>query len=456
MLVFLRGADLPRVQEIVMDSRALLFGAAVGALSTAIAASLPMTFGAPEALRSRKFASPGRAMQWMVVGEIALALPLLFTSALLVRTLLASSAIDRGFDAENLLALEVHLPTSKYPDPESRLALFDELLRSVEALPGVASVTTIRENPGSGWAGVSGPLSFEGQTEEQVRDNPMTNIENVDPSYFAVLGIPIVRGRPFDASDRLDSERVAIVSAEVAETYWPGQDPIGKTLGYKDLRHRVVGVAGNTRYRQLTKAWPTVYYPLRQNPFSADARLHPLLSPYGLAVRTRIPPDDLVGSIRSAIRDLDDEIPLDRVATMNALLDRELRAPRFHAVATSSFSFIALLLAAAGVYSVFAAFVAQRLPELGVRSALGATPGRLSVLVLNRSGTLVLMGIATGAFVAFLLSRWIEGFLYGVAPFDLPTLLGVALLLATVSLAATSVPARRAARVDPLSLLKQE
>jgi putative ABC transport system permease protein len=456
MLVLLKGADLPRVQEIVMDFRALLFGTAVAAVSTAICASLPMTVGAPEALRSRKFASQGRAMQLMVVGEIALALPLLFTSALLVRTLLASSAIDRGFDAENLLRLEVHLPTSKYPDPESRLALFDELVRSVEALPGVASVTTLRENPGSAWAGVSAPLSYEGQTEEQARNNPMTNIENVDPSYFSVLGIPIVRGRPFDASDRLDSERVAIVSAEVAEIYWPGQDPIGKTLGYKELRHRVVGVAGNTRYRELKRAWPTVYYPLRQNPFSADARLHPLLSPYGLAVRTRIPAEDLVGSIRSAIRDLDDEIPLDRVATMNDLLDRELRAPRFHAVATSSFSFIALLLAAAGVYSVFAAFVAQRLPELGVRSALGATPGRLSALVLNRSGSLVVMGIAAGVLGAYFLSRLLGGFLYGVAPFDLPTLLGTAVLVAAVSVFATAVPARRAARVDPLSLLKQE
>jgi predicted permease len=455
-LVLLKGADLPRVQEIAVNSRALLFGAAVAALSTAICASPPMTIGTPEALRSRKFASQGRAMPWMVVCEIALALPLLFTATLLVRSFLLSSAIDRGFDAGNLLTLEVHLPVSKYPDPESRLDLFDELVRRVEVLPGVASVTTLRLNPGSGWSGVSGPLSFEGQTEEEARSNPMTNIENVGPSYFAVLGIPIIRGRPFGASDRLDSERVAIVSAEVAATYWPGQDPIGKTLGYRELRHRVVGVAGNTRYRDLTKAWPTVYYPLRQNPFSAEGRIHGLLTPHGLAIRTRLPPENLIGSIRSAIRSLDDEIPLDRVATMNDLLDRELGAPRFHAAAASSFSFIALVLAAAGVYSVFAAFVAHRLAELGVRSALGATPARLSGLVFHRSGRLILSGIAAGAFGAFFLSRLAAGFLYGVAPFDLSTLLGAAVLLAAVSFLATSLPARRAARVDPLALLKQE
>jgi hypothetical protein len=310
-------------------------------------------------------------MQWMVVGEIALALPLLFASALLVRTLLASAAIDRGFDAENLLTADVPLPLSKYPDSETRLSVFEELVRRVETLPGVASVTALRLNPGSGSAGVTGPLAYEGQLPEEARDSPMTNIEMATPSYFAVLGIPIVRGRPFDRFDRLDSERVAIVSAEVAATYWPGQDPIGKTLGFREIRHRVVGVAGTTRYRELTRPWPTVYFPIRQNPFSAEPQLHPLLSLNVLAVRTRLAPESLVSSIRSVVRSLDPELPLDRIAMMDDLLDLELRAPRFHAVFTSSFSLIALLLAAAGVYSVFAAFVAQRLPELRICSRSG-------------------------------------------------------------------------------------
>jgi hypothetical protein len=284
----------------------------------------------------------------------------------------------------------------------------------------------------------------------------MTNIEMATPSYFAVLGVPIVRGRPFDNFDRLDSERVAIVSAEVAATYWPGQDPIGKTLGYRAVRHRVVGVAGNTRYRELIRSWPTVYFPVRQNPFSAERQLHPLLSLNVLAIRTRVSPESLVSSIRSVVRSLDPEMPLDRAAMMDDLLDLELRTPRFHAVFTSSFSLIALLLAAAGVYSVFAAFVAQRLPELGIRSALGATPARLRALVLNRSGILILMGIGAGGIGAFFLSRLLGAFLYGVAPFDVPTLLGATALLAMVSLAATALPAGRAARVDALTLLKQE
>ena len=395
-------------------------------------------------------------MQWMVVSEIALALPLVFTSGLLVRTLLASGAIDRGFESENLLTLEMPLPVSKYSETASRLAFFEELVRQVESLGGVASVTALRMNPGSGDSGVTGPLAYEGQLPEEARDNPMTNIEMVTPSYFAVLGIPIVQGRPFDRFDRLDSERVAIVSAEVAATYWPGQDPIGKMVGYEELRHRVVGVAGNTRYRELTRSWPTVYFPIHQNPFSAERKLHPLLSLNVLAVRTRLSPESLVSSIRSAVRSLDPELPLDRIAMMDDLLDLELRTPRFHAVFTSSFSFVALLLAAAGVYSVFAAFVAQRLPELGIRSALGATPARLRSLVLNRSRNLVLTGIVVGGIAAWWLSRFLGGFLYGVSPFDVPTFLETTALLAVASLAATVVPARRAARVDPLSLLKQE
>ena len=172
-LLVLKGADLPRVQGIDVDSRALVFSMGLAALATAICALLPVLFGAPESLKSRRGGvSQGRLMQWMVVGEIALALPLLFASGLLVRTLLANGAIDRGFDTENLLALEVLLPPSKYPDPESRLTLIEELVRRIEALPGILSATTMRVNPSSRWAGISGPLAFEGQTEEQARANP--------------------------------------------------------------------------------------------------------------------------------------------------------------------------------------------------------------------------------------------------------------------------------------------
>ena len=454
ILLVLKGADLPRAQEISVDARALLFGTGIAALATAICASLPMISATRGSLRSRRFASQGSLMQWMVVSEIALAVPLLFTSGLLVRTLLASGEIDRGFESENLLTLEVPLLVSKYPEPDSRLMFFEELVQRVEALSGVSSVTALRMNPGS--AGVTGELAYEGQLAEEARVNPLTNIEMATPSYFAVLGIPIVRGRPFDRFDRLDSERVAIVSAEVAATYWPGQDPIGKTVGSGERRHRVVGVAGNTRYRELTRSWPTVYFPIHQNPFSTERRLHPLLGLNVLAVRTRVSPESLVSSIRSVVRSLDPELPLDRVAMMDELLDRELRTPRLHAVFTSSFSLIGLLLAAAGVYSVFAAFVAQRLPELGIRSALGATPGRLRALVLNRSGHLILMGIAAGGIAAWWLSRLLGGFLYGVAPFDVPTLLGATALLSVASFAATAIPAHRAARVDPLTLLKHE
>jgi ABC-type antimicrobial peptide transport system permease subunit len=156
------------------------------------------------------------------------------------------------------------------------------------------------------------------------------------------------------------------------------------------------------------------------------------------------------------VRGLDPGLPLDRVAMMEELLDSELRAPRFHAVLASAFSFMALLLAACGVYSVFAAFVAQRLPELGIRSALGATPARLRSLVLNRSRNLVLAGIALGGIAAWWVSRFLTGFLYGVAPFDVPTLIGATALLGAVSLLATAIPAHRAARVDPLLVLKQD
>ncbi len=454
MLLLLKGTDVPRAREIVVDVRAFLFATGVAALAVAIGASLPLISGTQESLRSRQFASQGRMMQWMVVGEIALALPLLFASGLLVRTLVASGEIDRGFESENLLTLEVTLPLTRYAEPGSRLEFFEELVHRVEGLPGVTSVTALRMKPGSD--GVTGELTYEGQLAEDARDNRLTNIEMATPSYFAVLGIPIVRGRAFDRFDRLDSERVAIVSAEVAASYWPGQDPIGKTVGSGELRHRVVGVAGNTRYRELTRSWPTVYFPIQQNPFSIERKLHPLLGLNVLAVRTPLVPESLVRPIQGVARSLDPELPLDRIATMDHLLDLELKTPRLNAILTSSFSLIALLLAAAGVYSVFAAFVAQRLPELGIRSALGATPARLRSLVLNRSRNLVLAGVVIGGLGAFFLSRLLESFLYGVEPFDIPTFTGAIAVLAMTGVAATAIPAWRAARVDPISVLKHE
>ena len=426
-LLVLKGADLPRASGIAVDARALLVAAAIAALTGTVCSLLPVFFATPESLRSRKFFRHGRLMQWLVVGEIAFALPLVFVSALLARALFATASIDRGLDAENLLTLEVPLPVSRYPEPESRLAFFEELVGRVESIGGVASATALRMNPGS--AGVTGELAFEGQLTDEARDNPLTNIEMATPGFFTVLGIPILRGRAFDRFDRLDSERVAIVSAEVAARYWPGQDPIGKTVGSGELRHRVVGVAGNTRYRELTQAWPTVYFPVYQNPFSAERRLHPLLGLNVLAVRTRVSPESLLSAIRSVVRSLDPEVPLDRAARMDDLLDLALRTPRLHAVLTSSFSLIALLLVSAGVFSLFATFVAQRLPELGVRSALGATPGGLRAMVLNRSARLVLIGITVGGIAAVLLSRLLETFLYGVTPFDVPTLAGTTALL---------------------------
>ncbi len=454
-LFALKGADWPRLQEVAIDSRALLFGAGIAALATTVCGSLSILLGTPESLRARRFVSQGRAMQMMVVGETALALPLLFASALLVQSLLASASIDRGFNTENLLTFESPLPPSKYPDPESRLAFFEELVRRVEGLPGVESATTLPLNPGARLAGISGVFIFGDQTVDEARENSWTNVEMVAPSYFAVLGIPVIRGRAFTSFDRLETERVAIVSEDLAATYWPGQDAIGKTLGMREARSRVVGVAGNTRYRELIRPWPTVYFPMRQNPFSSEPRLHPLLNQNGFAVRTRLPPESMANTVRAAVRSLDPELAL-RVAMMQELLDSDLRAPRFHALFASSFSSIALLLAAAGVYSVFAAFVAQRLPELGIRSALGATPGRLRALVLNRSRNLVLSGILVGGIAAWWLSRFLDAFLYGVAPFDVPTLFGATVLLAVVSFFATAIPAQRAARVDPLSLLKHE
>jgi len=460
LFLYLKGAELPRVGAIALDWRGVAFSVALLVVTALVFALFPAIRASRvdpmSALKHKGGGGDGRLMSSMVVGEVALAVVLLFGAALLARTLLAQRSIDRGFRSERLLTVNLRLPQSKYPHPESRLAFVETAVEAIERLPGVVAVTPMFLGPGTGWFGMSGAFVFEGQTEAEARANPMANFEWVTPSYFRTLGIPLIRGRTFTPADRLEGERVAIVSLGTAERYWPGQNPIGKTIATGYASHRVVGVVGNTRYRELTRVWQSVYFPLRQNPFSAEARLHELGTPGYLAVRARSEPYALVPAIRSAIRSMDGEVLVDEVATMESLLDKELVAPTFNALLTGFFSVIALLLAATGLFGILATFVTERLPELGVRLALGATPARLQAGVWRRGSVLALAGVLGGSFVALLLSGLIRRFLYGVGPSDPATFAGVIAFVAVAATVAMGVPARRASRADPVSCLRQE
>jgi putative ABC transport system permease protein len=392
----------------------------------------------------------------LVVAEIAMAFVLLTASSLLVRSLLATQSIDPGFRTERLISIAIRLSESKYPDVEDRFDFHRRLREEVEALPGVLCATPSLFRPGGGTRGISGAMRFEGQSEEEARKNAMAQLEWVAPNFFQVMGIPIVRGRAFTDTDREGSEPVAIINESIARARWPGEDPIGKWAEGFSRRYRIVGVAADTRFRELRHPWQSIYFSVEQNPFRGRATGSTFLVPKYLVVQTAGDPEVALRSILDRIRGLDKEIPLDDVTTFDALMDRELARPRFHAFVSSVFSVVGLVLAVTGIYGVIASFVAQRLPELGLRMALGATPERLRGWIVVRGLQMSVLGLAFGLILAVPSLRFAESLLYGISPSDLASFVAVAFILAVVSLTAVYIPARGASRADPLTLLREE
>lgn len=458
LVLALGGDDVPRVEHIGLDRLVLGFSALL-----AIAATLG--FGLWPALRASRLdlvhslrgktvgLLSTRLVTKLVVVEIAIAFVLLTASSLLVRSLLATESIDPGFRTENLLSIAVPLSDSKYADLDDRFSFHRRLRDEVEALPGVVGATPSLFRPGGGTRGISGGMRFEGQSDEDQQQNVMAEIEFVAPSYFRVMGIPIVRGRAFTDADREGSAPVVIVNESVARAHWPGEDPIGKWVEGFSRRSRVVGVSGNTRFRELRRPWQSVYLPTQA---FTDHEASGFLVPRHLVVHTAGAADDALPAILARIRSLDADIPLDDVTTFEALLDGELARPRFHAFVSSLFAFVGLVLATTGIYGVVASFVGQRRAELGVRMALGATPKRLRRWIVSRGLQMSVLGLAIGAAVALPSLRLARSLFYGVSPSDVVSFVAVGCILTLVSVAAMYFPARRASRDDLLTLLREE
>jgi len=460
-VVYLKGDEMPRLVEATIDWRTCLY-AVVAAVACCLGIGLIPGIRASrsdfrEALRGRSWRSADlRLMKSIILVEIALASVVLFGASLLVRTLSHQEMIPRGVDAAGLLSVPVDLPEARYATPESKLQFFETAAQEIQTIPGVEAVTPMMVRPGWGDAGAGAPLAFEGQTSEEAALNPYTAFETVDDTYFETLRIPLKLGRVFTKGDRLNTERVVIVSESISSTYWPGEDPLEKTVVGGTRRFRVVGVVTDTRMRELRRAWHTVYFPVRQNPFSDEQLLHPFLLPRYLAVRTARGTGDLTRPIQARLRQIDSEVLVDDIATMEALLDRELSQPRFNALVSSIFGMLALALAAIGLFAIVSAFVAYRAREVALRVAVGATPRQIKTLLLARGLRLTMTGVAAGAIVAMALSRFVGSQLYGVSPQDPVSFLTVVALLSLTMVTATFIPTSRAVRINPAAVLRQE
>ena len=449
-------SDVPRLAEAALDLRVLAFCVVAALVWSLVFGTAPVwsrrRIEAP-AVAASGLATRGergtRALRAFTVAEIAAALIVAVGAGLLARSLLRLQAIDRGVDSPRLELVRINVPKLRYPDAASRLAFYEQLLSKVTAIPGVVAASSDHTGPGTGSTGLSAPMIFEGQAPEDEKTNPWAGWEPVTPSYFQTLGIPIVRGRGFTHADRSDGAGVAIVSETVARRYWPGHDPLGKRLrlGSDFPWATVVGVAADTRYRELTRDWLTVYLPAPGFFF---------FDPGCLVVRTRSAPGTVVPALRAAIRAQDAQAAVVSVSMMDVELGKELARPRAAAAVTSLFALLAVALAGLGVYGVIAYEVVQRHRELAVRSALGASPARIFKTVVSRSVGLGLAGIALGSAAAALLTRSLQSLLFEVVPGDPASFATSGVVLLGVVLLAALVPARRAASADPVTALRIE
>ena len=457
-LLWLSPADVPRIDLATIDVRVVLFCgvsalAWVLTLGTVPAWTHRRLAGAPGVEHAFRGVSGTTGLLVFTVAEISAAVVVAIGAGLLFRSFAHLQSIERGFNSSNLVMASLLLPETRQRNPREMLAFYDQLLPRVEALPGVVSATPTHVGPGSGTFGLSAPMFFEGQTPQEAQTNPFSTWEPVLSSYFRTFGIPILRGRAFTDTDRRDGAPVAVVSESVAQRYWPGQDPIGRRLQFVQSTSNewpwvtVVGVAADTRYRELAKSWMTVYFPADQFFFFQAA---------SLVVRGSSTAEALAPAVRDAVRAIEPGATIASIAQMDTLLQRELARPLTAMTVSGVFALIAIALAAVGVYGVMSYEVRQRRREIAVRAAIGASSAAIFQTVLRRSLFVGLTGAAIGLVLAGAVTRALVSLLYEIQPIDPVVFLAGAGVLLAVVVSAASLPARRAAAVDPIDALRAE
>lgn len=385
----------------------------------------------------------------LVVAEIALAVMLLSTAGLLVRSFEALQRETPGFTPNGVITVQLSLPAAKYDVPEKRIAFADAALGRIRALPGVRSAGLTNALPFAG-NNNSGSYSSPDIVLSQGAPAPHAQQRTVDPGYFKAMGLTLLQGRLLEDTDTLTSQRVAVVDRVLADKYWKGQDPLGKRIvnGEPEKPWTIVGVIAPIKFQSLEEEVKkeTIYYPFAQRPGTNMV----------IAVKAEGESLALAPSVREAVRSADPDQPIFDIKTMQQRMDDVALSRRAPMILLSLFSGVALLLAVLGVYGVLAFAVAQRTSEFGVRIALGASARSIAELVLGQGARLVAIGVTTGlaAYLAF--SQMVGRLLYGVAATDPLSLTVAPLVIALAAIAACIVPVRRATGISPLEALRVE
>ena len=460
LLVSLIPREVPRINDVTVDARILLFTFGISIVTGLI-------FGLVPALQASRFdlneslkegvrgttsgAGQNRLRSLLVVAEVAMALVLLIGAGLLMKSFVRLLDVKPGFNPANVLTFEVQLPNlppSRYERGEAQTAFFQQLMTRLQALPGVENAGGVLSLPLSG-AVESTDLIVEGREATPDGERPDADYTIVTPEYFATLQIPLLQGRHLNAQDKLDAPFVIVINDTLAARIWPGENPIGKRfrVGWEEKPREVVGVVGAIKQTTLdAEARPAMYLPHLQSP-------NPRLS---VLVRTRGEPLSMAAAVRQEVRAIDKDVPVTQVQTMDKVLGASVAQPRFSMLVVGLFAVLALVLSAVGIYGVMAYAVSRRAHEIGVRMALGAGANQVLKLVLKDGLTLAFAGIAVGLLGAFALTRLMASLLFGIGAKDPATFISVAAFLAIVAFVACYIPARRATKVDPLVALRNE
>jgi putative ABC transport system permease protein len=459
-IVALCLSELPRAHEIAIDNRALIFTVALSFLTGILFGLVPALQASRidlnESLKEgSKGATAGvhrnRFRSLLVAAEIALSLVLLIGAGLLIKSFYRLANVNPGFQADNLLTVNLSLPFAKYREPEKRTAFFEQVIEKLQAIPGVQAVGATTNLPLSG---SNNNITFiiEGRAAALLSEEPAANWRAVGPDYFTTMGMTLQNGRDFTNRDRQGTPEVILINEAMAERYWPGESAIGKRIIIYDSDtprpwREIIGVVSNIRHFNLKKEpEPEMYVPHLQRPQSSMT----------LVSRLTTNQPSVMAAVREAVLAVDKDQPVYNLKMMNQLVSESLTSSRVTMLLVGIFAAIALLLAAIGIYGVIAYTVAQRTNEIGIRMALGAQTSDVVKMVVKQGMTTALIGVSVGLAAALALTRLMEKLLYNVSGTDPMTFLVVAVVLTGVALLACLAPARRAAKTDPMVALRYE
>jgi putative ABC transport system permease protein len=454
-ILTLSANSIPRAADVAIDRQVLLFAAAAsiatGVLFGLVPAWQSARGGIGAVLKEGGRSSTAGGARWirsgLLVVEVALSIILLTGAALLLRSFDRLTNVAPGFDPDRALAFRVSLPQKQYNE-EAQVNFYDALIDKLEAQPGVRSAGLVQTLPMQG----DYVLTFDirGRAPALPNQGPSANYRAVSPGYFAALGVPVLKGRDFARSDRSSGRSVAIVDQAFVDKYFPNEDPIGQGVhmgnGHKEF-FEIVGVVGDIHYAGLDAVpAPTMYAPIAQDPFST----------IWVVQRTDGDPSGLAAGTRQAIRQLDPLLPTYSMMPLTQVISESVAQRRFSMLLLALFAVIALFLAAVGLYGVVAYSVQQRTREIGLRMAIGASPGDVLKLIVGGAMKLALVGVVLGLAGAAIFARLAQTLLFEVAPSDPASYLATAAVLFGVAMIACYAPTRRAMRVDPTAALQAE